>query len=104
MVAAYLMYTGKSTCQAVASQLGVGPSSVSSIVKELSRKIGSHFQNSMQCSTGETELASIMRGFEKMVGLLYCCGAVDGSHIRWVACPDEQFYEYCCYKGYPGHY
>ena len=100
-VAAYLMYTGSATFQAVASQLGIGPSSVSSIVKGVSREICSHFQNSVHFPTGETELASIMKRFEEIAGLPYCCSAVDGSHIRWRECPDEQFYEYRCYKGYP---
>ena len=100
-VAAYLMYTGNATCQSVTSQLGIGPSSVSSIVTEVSREICSHFQDSVHFPTGETELVSITKGLEEIAGLSYYCGAVDGSHIRWLACPDEQFYEYRCYKGYP---
>lgn len=31
----------------------------------------------------------------------YCVGEVDGTHVKWLTCPNEQFYEYRCYKGYP---
>lgn len=27
--------------------------------------------------------------------------SVDGTHVKWVSFPNEQFYEYLCYKTYP---
>jgi len=49
----------------------------------------------------EQEVAFVMKGFENIRGLPYCTGAVDGTHVKWLSCPQEQFYEYRCYKGYP---
>lgn len=91
------MYTGHATCQAVASLLVIRPSSVSSILKEVSREICSHFQDSVHFPIGETEWASVMKGFEEIAWLPYCCEAVYGSHIRSLAYPEELVFEYCCY-------
>ena len=84
-VAAFLMYMSNATCEAVASQLGIGASSVSSIVKGVSREICSQFHDCVHFPKEEGDLASVMKGFEKIAGLPYCCGAVDGSHIKWLA-------------------
>lgn len=43
----------------------------------------------------------IINGLKKISGLPYCLVAVDGTHIKWPACPLQQLYEYRGYKGYP---
>ena len=91
------MYTGNATCEAVASQLGISESSVSNILKEVSRAKWSQFQDCVHFP----KYASVMKGFEEIAGLPYYFAAVEGSHIKWLVCPDEQFYEYRCYKRYP---
>lgn len=42
-----------------------------------------------------------MKGFQDIRGLPYCVGAVNSTNIRWLTCPDGQFYEYRCYKEHP---
>lgn len=41
-----------------------------------------------------------MSGYKSIMGLPYCVGAVDGTHIKWPSCPENQFFEYRCYKGF----
>ena len=48
-----------------------------------------------------TEIQSVMSGFKSLAGLPYCCGSIDGSHVRWNACPAEQYLDYKCYKHFP---
>lgn len=99
-VASFLMYTGGTTCEGTACQLGIGASSVSAAVREVSRKICEAYSDELRFPTTEADVAQIMSGFEKIRGLPYCVGAVDGTHVKWLACPMDQFYEYRCYKGY----
>ena len=81
--------------------MGIGASSVSSIVKEAPPEICSEIQDRVHFPKEERDLASVLKGFEEIAGLPYCCGGVEGSQIKWLACPDEQFYDYRCYRGYP---
>ena len=95
------MYCGGASCEAVATQLGIGTSTVNVAVKDVSRTVCSFLGDKIAFPSTEDEIASVMRGFSDIRGLPYCVGAVDGTHIKWLACPDQQFYEYRCYKGYP---
>lgn len=36
-----------------------------------------------------------------MFGLLYSVTCIDGTHLKWLSCRSEQFYEYRCYMNYP---
>lgn len=99
-VAALLMWTGGDTYEAVASTLGVGPSTVGCIVKEVSRAICATYSTEIHLPRAWDELQKVMNGFQSIAGLPYCVGAVDGSHIKWTACPTAQFYAYRCYKGF----
>ena len=42
-----------------------------------------------------------MKGIESLSGLPYCVGVVDGCNIPLMSCPDSQYYDYRCYKGFP---
>ena len=48
-----------------------------------------------------TEMQSVMSGFKPLAELPYCCGSIDGSYVRWNACPAEQYLDYKCYKHFP---
>lgn len=100
-IAAFLMYCGGATCEATATQLGIGASSVNSAVKELSIEIINNFKDNIRFPVTEDEVARAASGFQGISGLPYCVGAIDGTHVPWPACPTQQFYEYRCYKGYP---
>jgi len=84
----------------VATQLGIGASTVNNCVKEVSLKICSTFQDKINFPSEEQEIAQVMRGFQGLRGLPFCVGAIDGTHVKWLMCPETQFYEYRCYKGY----
>eukprot|EP00171_Calliarthron_tuberculosum_P005587 IDg5587t1 len=99
-VAAFLMMASSSTYRRVANQLGMGPSSVHNAVRDVSRAVCTAYASSLALPTSTSEIASIMRGFQRIAGLPYCVGAIDGSHIPWKRCPRSQFYEYRCYKGF----
>jgi len=99
-IAAFLMYSGGATGQAVATQLGKGASTVLAAVKELSRHICFVSREEITFPTAAEHVSRVMQGFENIRGLPYCVGAIDGTHIKWLACPEDQFYEYRCYKGY----
>lgn len=99
-IAAFLMMASSCTYRRVANQLGMGPSSVHTAVRDVSRAICSEFASNLSLPTSTSEIASIMKGFQQIAGLPYCVGAIDGSHIPWKRCPSSQFYEYRCYKGF----
>lgn len=100
-LAAFFMYLGTCTGTHVASQLGLGVSTVLVAVKEVSRLICDHFTDAIKFPTTGVDVATVMDGFKDIAGLPYCAGAIDGSHIEWHRCPTEQYFEYRCYKGYP---
>ena len=100
-LAAFLMYSGGASCEAVATQLGIGTSTVNCAVKDVSVAICSKLFGQISFPVAIQEVAHVMRGFQNIRGLPCCLGAVDGSHIRWLSCPEEQYYEYRGYKGYP---
>jgi len=78
---------GGATCEAVATQLGIGASTVNNCVKEVSLKICSTFQDKIKFPSEEQEIAQVMHG------LRYCVGEIDGTHVKWLMCPETQFYE-----------
>ena len=100
-VASFLMRAGGPSFSSVATQLGIGASAVGKAVREMSRAISARRKGAVRLRRGEEEIAKVMNGFEKIRGLPYCVGAVDGAHVRWAACPGEQRYERRRYKGYP---
>lgn len=97
-LAAFLMIASNATYRRVASQLGMGASTVLVCVLEVSRVICSSYSDSVQLPTTTSQIASLMEGFKCIAGLPYCVGAIDGTHIPWKNCPVEQYYEYRCYK------
>ena len=99
--AAKLMYCGGAACEVVATQLGIGASTFNVNVKEDSSTICATLNDKIEFPSTQFEVARVMRGFSDIRGLPYCVGPADGTHVKWLACPDEQFYEYRCYKGYP---
>ena len=100
-LAAFLMYSGGGSYSAVANQLGIGVSTVGKIIPQVARLISGHYRTSIALPTEEGDVAKLMKGFEDIRGLPYCVGAIDGTHIKWLACPEQQYYEYRCYKGFP---
>jgi len=99
-IAAFLMYSSNRTASEVADQLGLGSSSVMDMTKEVSRVICTSYSNNIRLPTTAGSLAHVMEGFKKIAGLPYCVGAIDGTHIPWLRCPKEQYFEYRCYKGF----
>ena len=95
------MFPGGNSYSSIANLLGIGVSTVGKIVHELSRKISSYYAKCIAMPQAEGDIAKLMKGFEDIRGLPYCIGAIDGTHIRWLACPSQQFYEYRCFKGFP---
>lgn len=99
-LAAFLMYTSSVTYRRISSQLGMGTSSVFNSVRSVSRAICAHFGHVLKLPNDVAAIGSIMDGFERIAGLTYCVGAIDGTHVPWKKCPQDQFYEYRCYKGF----
>ena len=99
-LAAFLMAASSCTYARVANQLGMGLTSVLDCVRVVPRAICQMFRSVLQLPNTEGELSTIMNGFQKIAGLPYCVGAVDGTHIPWRGCPSSQYYEYRCYKGF----
>eukprot|EP00171_Calliarthron_tuberculosum_P003968 IDg3968t1 len=99
-LAAFLMTASNATYRRVASQLGMGPSTVMESVREVSRAICTLYSDYVKLPSTASEIGSLMNGFERIAGLPYCVGAIDGTHIPWKKCPASQFYEYRCYKGF----
>ena len=92
-VASFLMRAGGPSFSSVATQLGIEASAVGKAVREMPRAISSRWKGAVRLPRGEEEIAKVMNGFEKIRGLSYCVGAVDGVRIRWAACPGGQRYE-----------
>ena len=100
-LAAFLMWVGGRFYSAVASQLGIGTSSVGFLVRDVANALCEAYPNVIRLPRSNTNVVKTMNGFEDMSGLPYCVGAIDGCHIPWVSCPSSQFYDYRCYKGFP---
>lgn len=81
-VAAMLMHCGGASCETVATELGIGSSTVNAAVKEVSKFICSTLKDKVQFPFTEHQLSSVMQGFEDIRVLPYCFGAVDGTHIK----------------------
>lgn len=94
------MWLGGERCEHVASRLGIGASTMTPIIRKVSRAIGEEFSNSIKLPRTKNKLASVMNGFKAISGLPYCVGAIDGSQIRWITCPKDQKLDYRCYKGF----
>ncbi len=99
-LAPFLMYVGDRVHSSVASQLGIGTSSVRYIMCTVSRVICEKFEGAIRLPKSAQELRRVINGFEQIAGLPYCVGAINGCHIPWLSCPDSRFYDYRCYKGY----
>lgn len=99
-LAASLMYTGKGIQTEVATQMKVGPSTVLCVVKQVSRLICSHFNDSIYIPFDLFGISRAMRKFKSAAGLPHCVGAIGGTHILWLNCHMEQHYEYRCYKDF----
>ena len=99
-IVAFLLWCGNERCQHIGSRLGIGASSITPIVREVSRLICEHYDNEIQLPNTTNELNTVIKGFERVSGLPLCVGAIDGSHIQWPTCPKSKKFEYRCYKGY----
>ena len=66
----------------------------------MSRALSSKYGNHISLPRGEDSLAKVTRGLKKIRELPYCVGALDGTHMQWVSCLQEHYYEYLGYKGY----
>lgn len=81
-VAAFLLWRGSKGCEHVARKLGIGASSVPSILREVLRGICSYVSDAVQLPRNNMELFLVMDGLERLSGLPYCVCAVNGSHIK----------------------
>ena len=86
--------------EGIAIQLGIEPSSITKIIRETSRFICESFPDVIRLPRMTSEVHKTMKGFQGIAGLPYCVGAIDGTHIPWLRCPEEQFFEHRCFKGY----
>lgn len=82
-LAAFLMCSSNATYRRVASQLGMGPSTVLESVRQVWRAICSLYSNNVRLPSSLPEIATLMDGFEGLASLPYCVGAIDGTHIPW---------------------
>lgn len=96
-----MLWLGGERTEHVAKKLGIVSSTVTPIIREVSRVICSTFSDAVVPPRTEQEIRKVMKGFEDIAGMPYCTGAIDGSHIHWRKCPGEQKIEYRCYKGFP---
>lgn len=94
------MYLGECT-KHVATQLGLVVSTVIVTVEEVFRLLCEQFQEEVRFPVAKDNVAKVIDGFNATAGLPYCVGAIDGTHIKWHWCPQEQYYEYQYYKRYP---
>ena len=62
-------------------------------VHEVIRKICQEFKDAASFPTSNNDVRSAMNGFKSIVGLPYCVGAIDGTHIPWLMCPSNQYYD-----------
>lgn len=80
------MASSNSKYRIIATQLGMGPSTVLNTVCEVPRAISEEFHDIFHLPPTQSELAPIKRGFQQIVGLPNCVGAMDGSYIPWTRC------------------
>ena len=60
---------------------------------------GLYESDRIKLPTDEDELRGIMRGFSLPAGFVYCCGAIDGTHVP-VRPPAEKAAQYLNHKGW----
>lgn len=66
--------------------------------KQVSRSISSHFIEIIKFTSEEVDLAGVVPGFQDIIRLPYCPNATCGTHIPCKSCPEDQLYEFRCYK------
>ena len=79
--------------EGIASRLGIGPSSITGIIRETSHFMYEGFVDVIRLPRTMSEVHKKMKGFQVIAGLHHCVRAINGTHTSWLRCPDEQFFE-----------
>lgn len=62
--------------------------------------IDKKFENANSFSQLASNVNTVLDGFKAYLGLSYCIIAKDETHIPWLLCPEQPYFQYWWYKRY----
>ncbi len=70
------------------------------IIRTVSSALCEYYGHVIALPTTCIERGRVTEEFKDIVRLPHSVGAIDGSHVRWNACPSDQYLDYKCFKNF----